>query len=194
MGTDVRTSVGLFQGRFGDFTPSEGVGRWRGFETPSEGERKMRESASPSEGGKGPLGGGTRQYGALAAVLRLLTFGRCAENAGKLHTFGRWERSVGRWNAAVWCSGSGTAFTHLRKVCGKRGETAHLRKVGKVRWEVERGSMVLWRRYCVYSPSEGERKMRESASPSEGGKGLLGGGTRLYGVLEAVLRLLTFGR
>ena len=53
MGTDVRTSVGLFQGRFGDFTPSEGVGRWRGFETPSEGERKMRESASPSEGGKG---------------------------------------------------------------------------------------------------------------------------------------------
>ena len=76
VGTDVRTSVGLFQGRFGDFTPSEGVGRWRGFETPSEGERKMRESASPSEGGKGLLGGGTRQYGALAAVLRLLTFGR----------------------------------------------------------------------------------------------------------------------
>ena len=76
MGTDVRTSVGLFQGRFGDFTPSEGVGRWRGFETPSEGERKMRESASPSEGGKGPLGGGTRQYGALAAVVRIRTFGR----------------------------------------------------------------------------------------------------------------------
>ena len=36
----------------------------------------MRESASPSEGGKGPLGGGTRLYGALEAVLRLLTFGR----------------------------------------------------------------------------------------------------------------------
>ena len=96
VGTDVRTSVGLFQGRFGDFTPSEGVGRWRGFETPSEGERKMRESASPSEGGKGGerkmresaspseggkglLGGGTRQYGALEAVLRLLTFGRWNE-------------------------------------------------------------------------------------------------------------------
>ena len=130
MGTDVRTSVGLFQGRFGDFTPSEGVGRWRGFETPSEGVRKMRESASPSEGGKCPLGGGTRLYGALAAVLRLLTFGRCAENAGKCLTFGRWERSVGRWNAAVGCSGGGTAFTHLRKVCGKCGKVSHLRKVG----------------------------------------------------------------
>ena len=69
-------ALGFFYGRFGDFTPSEGVGRWRGFETPSEGERKMRESASPSEGGKGLLGGGTRQYGALEAVLRLLTFGR----------------------------------------------------------------------------------------------------------------------
>ena len=44
-------ALGLFQGRFGDFTPSEGVGRWRGFETPSEGERKTRESVSPSEGG-----------------------------------------------------------------------------------------------------------------------------------------------
>ena len=41
-----------------------------------EGERKMRESVSPSEGGKCPLGGGTRQYGALAAVVHLRTFGR----------------------------------------------------------------------------------------------------------------------
>ena len=127
-------------------------------------------------------------------AVELRTFGRCAENAGKCLTFGRWERSAGRWNATVWCSGSGTAFTHLRKVCEKCGKVPHLRKVGKVRWEVERGSMVLWRRYYVYSPSEGVRKMRESASPSEGGKGLLGGGTRLYGVLEAVLCLRTFGR
>ena len=88
---------------------------------------------------------------------------------GKCLTFGRWERSVGRWNAAVWCSGGGTAFTHLRKVCEKCGKVPHLRKVGKVCWEVERGCMGFWRRYCVYSPSEGERKMRESASPSEGG-------------------------
>ena len=139
------------------------------FRDPSEGVRKMRESASPSEGGKGLLGGGTRQYGALAAVLRLRTFGRCAENAGKCLTFGRWERSVGRWNAAVWGSGGGTALTHLRKVSGKCGKVPHLRKVGKVRWEVERGCMVLWRRYCVYSPSEGVRKMRERVSPSEGG-------------------------
>ena len=64
----------------------------------------------------------------------------------------------------------------------------------RMEYGVERGCMVLWRRYCVYSPSEGVRKMRESASPSEGGKGPLGGGTRLYGALEAVLRLLTFGR
>ena len=78
------------------------------------------------------------------------SFGRCAENAGKCLTFGRWERSVGRWNAAVWCSGD-------------------LRKVGKVRWEVERGCMVLWRLCCVYAPSEGVRKMRERVSPSEGG-------------------------
>ena len=110
-------ALGLFQGRFGDFTPSEG-------------ERKMRESASPSEGGKGLLGGGTRLYGVLEAVLRLLTFGRCAENAGKCLTFGRWERSVGRWNAAVWCSGGCAVFTHLRKVCGKCGKVSHLRKVG----------------------------------------------------------------
>ena len=127
-------------------------------------------------------------------AVELRTFGRCAENAGKCLTFGRWERSAGRWNAAVWDSGGGTAFTHLRKVCGKCGKVPHLRKVGKVRWEVERGSMGFWRRYCVYSPSEGVRKTRESASPSEGGKGPLGGGTRLYGALEAVLRLLTFGR
>ena len=64
---------------------------------PSEGERKMRESASPSEGGKGPLGGGTRLYGALEAVLRLRTFGRCAENAGKCLTFGRWDETVPLW-------------------------------------------------------------------------------------------------
>ena len=96
-------------------------------------------------------------------AVELRTFGRCAENAGKCLTFGRWERSAGRWNAAVWCSGGGTAFTHLRKVCGKRGKVPHLWKVGKVRWEVERGSMGFWR-------------------------------TRQYGVLEAVLRLLTFGR
>ena len=114
-----------------------------------EGERKMRESASPSEGGKGPLGGGTRLYGALAAVVHLRTFGRCAENTGKCLAFGRWERSAGRWNAAVWCSGCGCASTHLRKVSGKCGKVPHLRKVGKVRWEVERGSMVLWRRYYV---------------------------------------------
>ena len=73
------------------------------------------------------------------------------------------------WNAAVWCSDCGCASTHLRKVSGKRGETAHLRKVGKVCWEVERGCMGLWRRYCVYSPSEGVRKMQESVSPLEGG-------------------------
>ena len=109
-------------------------------------------------------------------------------------TFGRWERSAGRWNATVWSSGGGTAFTHLRKVSGKRGKVSHLRKVGKVRWEVERGSMELWRRYCVYSPSEGVRKMRESASPSEGGKGPLGGGTQQYGALAAVVHLRTFGR
>ncbi len=168
--------------------------KWLWSVSPSEGERKMRESASPSEGGKGPLGGGTRQYGVLEAVLRLLTFGRCAENAGKCLTFGRWEGSAGRWNAAVWCSGGGTAFTHLRKVCGKRGKVPHLRKVGKVRWEVERGSMVLWQRLCIYAPSEGVRKTRESASPSEGGKGPLGGGTRQYGALAAVVHLRTFGR
>ena len=98
------------------------------------------------------------------------------------------------WNAAVWCSDCGCASTHLRKVSGKRGETAHLRKVGKVRWEVERGCMVLWRRYCVYAPSEGVGEMRESVSPSESGRGLLEGETLLYVVLEVVLRLRTFGR
>ena len=122
------------------------------------------------------------------------SFGRCAENAGKCLTFGGWESSAGRWNAAVWCSGSGCASTHLRKVSGKCGKVPHLRKVGKVRWEVERSCMGFWRLCCVYAPSEGVRKMRESVSPSEGGKGPLGGGTLLYGALEAVLCLRTFGR
>ena len=48
-----------------------------------------------------------------------------------------------------------------------------LRKVGKVRLEVEHGCMGFWRRYCVYAPSEGVRKMRECVSPSEGEKGPL---------------------
>ena len=48
-----------------------------------------------------------------------------------------------------------------------------LRKVGKVRLEVEHGCMGFWRRYCVYASSEGVRKMRECVSPSEGGKGPL---------------------
>ena len=158
--------------------------KWLWSYAPSEGVRKMRGNCTPSEGGKGPLGGGTRQYGALEAVLRLLTFGRCAKNAGKCLTFGRWERSVGRWNAAVWSSGGGTAFTHLRKVCEKCGKVPHLRKVcekcgkvphlrkvGKVRWEVERGCMVLWQRLCIYAPSEGVRKTWGNCTPSEGGKG-----------------------
>ena len=125
-GTDVRTSSRALLGavrRVYSFGRS-GKMVWL------EGERKMRESVSPSEGGKGLLGGGTRLYGALEAVLRLLTFGRCAENAGKCLTFGRWERSAGRWNAAVWGSGGGTAFTHLRKVCEKCRKVSHLWKVG----------------------------------------------------------------
>ena len=77
---------------------------------------------------------------------------------------------------------------------GKCGKVSRLRKVGNVRWEVERGSMVLWQRLCIYAPSEGVRKMRERASPLEGGKGPLGGGTRLYGALAAVVHLRTFGR
>ena len=88
--------------------------------------------------------------------------------AVELRTFGRWAENAGK--------------------------VPHLRKVGNVRWEVERGSMELWRRYCVYSPSEGGRKTRGNCTPSEGGKCPLGGGTRQYGALEAVLRLLTFGR
>ena len=79
----------------------------------------MRESASPSEGGKGPLGGGTRQYGALEAVLRLLIFGRCAENAGKLHTSGRWDETVPLWQRVtdlrkVGCSGVKRRHGHRR--------------------------------------------------------------------------------
>ena len=132
-------ALGLFTGRFGDFTPFGWSMEWNAAVWCSDCgcasthlrkvSGKRGESASPSEGGKGPLGGGTRLYGALAAVVHLRTFGRCAENAGKCLTFGRWERSAGRWNAAVWCSRGGTAFTHLRKVCGKCGKVPHLRKV-----------------------------------------------------------------
>ena len=99
-----------------------------------------------------------------------------------------------RWNAVVCGSGGCTASTHLRKVSGKYGKVSHLRKVGKVRWDVERCCMGFWRRYCVYAPSEGVGEMRESVSPSESGRGLLEGETLLYVVLEVVLRLRTFGR
>ena len=54
--------------------------------------------------------------------------------------------------------------------------------------------MVVWRRWCICAPSEGEWKMRESASPSEGVEGLVEMEMRLYGGLAAVVHLRTFGR
>ena len=48
---------------------------------------------------------------------------------------------------------------------------------------------------CVKcAPSEGEWKMRESASPSEGVEGLVEMEMRLYGGLAAAVYLRTFGR
>ena len=48
---------------------------------------------------------------------------------------------------------------------------------------------------CVKcAPLEGEWKMRESASPSEGVEGLLEMEMRLYGGLAAMVHLRTFGR
>ena len=46
----------------------------------------------------------------------------------------------------------------------------------------------------ICAPLEGERKMRESASPSEGVEGLVEMEMRLYGGLAAVVYLRTFGR
>ena len=43
-------------------------------------------------------------------------------------------------------------------------------------------------------PSEGEQKIREIVSPSEGGTGMLEWKMRLHRVLEAMLHLRTFGR
>ena len=54
--------------------------------------------------------------------------------------------------------------------------------------------MVVWRRWCICAPSEGEWEMRESASPSEGVEGLVERETRLYGGLAAMAHLRTFGR
>ena len=48
---------------------------------------------------------------------------------------------------------------------------------------------------CVKcAPSEGEWKMRESVSPSEGVEGLLEMEMRLYGGLAAMAHLRAFGR
>ena len=91
----------------------------------------MREIASPSEGGTGTAEGEMRLYGVLAAVVHLRTFGRWADNAGNRLTFGRWDRHVGRGNAAARGSGGGAASTHLRKVGGKRGKLSHLPKVSE---------------------------------------------------------------
>ena len=75
----------------------------------------------------------------LWTVRRVYSFGRSREMVWFRDSFGRSGKMVWfrepfgwsmEWNTAVWCSGSGCASTHLRKVSGKRGETAHLRKVG----------------------------------------------------------------
>lgn len=75
----------------------------------------------------------------LGAVRRVYSFGRSREMVWFRDSFGRSGKMVWfrepfgwsmEWNTAVWCFGSGCASTHLRKVSGKRGETAHLRKVG----------------------------------------------------------------
>ena len=65
----------------------------------------MRERASPSEGVEGLVEMEMRLYGGLAAVVYLRTFGRCAENAGKCLTYGRWEgvwRRSGRSRRRKW--------------------------------------------------------------------------------------------
>ena len=54
------------------------------------------------------------------------SFGRSGKMVWFREPFG-WSME---WNTAVWCSGSGFASTHLRKVCGKCGNVSHLRKVG----------------------------------------------------------------
>ena len=48
------------------------------------------------------MGGETRLQTVLGAIVLLLTFGRCVENVGKLHTFRRWEsEKAGRGCADV---------------------------------------------------------------------------------------------
>ena len=82
---------------------------------------------------------GTSYRALLGAVRRVYSFGRSGKMVWFRDSFGRSGKMVWfrepfgwsmEWNTAVWCSGSGCASTHLRKVSGKRGETAHLRKVG----------------------------------------------------------------
>ena len=63
----------------------------------------------------------------------LRTFGRWDENTWKLRTFGRWEMHGGRRNTETGRSRSCDDSAHLRKVGRKRGETAHLPKVGNAR-------------------------------------------------------------
>ena len=62
---------------------------------------------------------------------RRTTFGRWADNAENRLTFGRWDRNGGRENAAARGYGGDAAFTHLRKVGGKRGKLSHLPKVSE---------------------------------------------------------------
>ena len=130
----------------------------------------------------------------LVVVVPLRTFERWDENAVKRLTFGRWVRSGGRKNAAVGGSRGSGAFTHLRKVERKCGETAHLWKVGVVWWKGKCCYRRFSWRWCFCAPSEGGTKMRGNCSPSEGGNGVAYGKMLLQAVLVAVMVLRTFGR
>ena len=119
-------------------------------ESLKRGCRHERVAATAANGGKrcrcGKMGRSeagtdvrTSYRALLGAVRRVYSFGRSGKMVWFRDSFGRSGKMVWfrepfgwsmEWNTAVWCSGSGCASTHLRKVSGKRGETAHLRKVG----------------------------------------------------------------
>ena len=62
------------------------------------------------------------------------------------------------------------SIAHLRKVRQKRGKTTHLRKVGRGSRKRKRGHRRYRGPWDGCPPSEGEQKMREICTPSEGGK------------------------
>ena len=103
-------------------------------------------------------------------MLRILTFRRWDDFAGKLHTFRRCERPERKENAAT------DAVADMARILTSEGGTISQENCtpsegGKGRSGRKTRLQTLWRTWQEYSPSEGGTILRENCTPSEGAKG-----------------------